>query len=101
MKAKTANHGCGKAVETTMWQSSPNPLPVLTPRERLHQNITRLQSLEEQLTADLQKQDELLTAIQLTGFKIRHLAQQIQETEQPVEAGRRCGNQPHSPACVC
>jgi hypothetical protein len=52
-----------------------------TPRERLHQNIERLQALSKQLFWDQLKQAELLTAIELVGFKVQHLAWQIQEAE--------------------
>ena len=56
------------------------PLP--TPRARLHENIKRLRSLDRQLFWDQLNQAELLTAIELVGFKVQHLARQIQEAEE-------------------
>jgi hypothetical protein len=55
--------------------------PAFNARQRLHQNIQRLQSLDTQLSWDQVRQAELLTTIELVGFKIRHLARQIQESE--------------------
>ena len=54
----------------------------------MHRNIERLQALSGQLFWDQLKQLELLTAIELVGFKVQHLARQIQEaeaTEAPTE----------------
>lgn len=86
MKAKTATPINQPAPEATMWQPGPEPAPTLTPLERLHQNIARLQALDRQLYGDQQQQSELLTAIELVGFKIRHLVRQIQDAEQLTEA---------------
>jgi len=55
--------------------------PVPTRRQRLHANIERLLSLDKQLYGDQLEQAELLTAIQLVGFKVQHLAWQIQKDE--------------------
>jgi len=57
--------------------------PVLPARQRLHANIERLRFLDEQLSWDQREQAELLTAIQLVGFKVQHLAWQIQKEEGP------------------
>ena len=67
----------GSDIQQTI--SPDRPLP--TPRERLHQNIERLQALSDQLFWDQLMQAELLTAIDLVGFKVQHLARQIQEGE--------------------
>jgi hypothetical protein len=55
--------------------------PGPAPRERLHQNIERLQTLSEQLFGHQLEQADLLIAIELVGFKVQHLARQIQEAE--------------------
>jgi hypothetical protein len=55
--------------------------PALPARQRLHANIERLRLLDKQLYWDQLEQAELLTAIQLVGFKIEHLAWQIQNEE--------------------
>jgi hypothetical protein len=89
MKAKTASPVNQKDSETAMWQAGPEHTPTFTARQRLHQNVQRLQSLDEQLLADQLQQPELLTAIELVGFKIRHLARQIQNAEQ-IGAGAAC-----------
>lgn len=73
MEAKESN---GNGTQTV---GLDQPLP--TPRERLHQNIERLQALSKQLFWDQLKQAELLTAVELIGFKVQHLARQIQEAE--------------------
>jgi hypothetical protein len=70
-----------------------------TPRERLHQNIERLQALSNQLFWDQLKQAELLTVIELVGFKIQHLARQIQEGEALGEAHMHAGlSEPEFPS---
>jgi len=94
MSAKTASRMEPSPLEAAMWQPSPNTPPVYTARQRLRQNVQRLQSLEEQLLSDQLKQTELLTEIELVGFKIRHLARQIQQAEQmdgamPLDAPQR------------
>jgi hypothetical protein len=63
----------GSDIQQTI--SPDRPLP--TPRERLHQNIERLQALSDQLFWDQLMQAELLTTIELVGFKVQHLARQI------------------------
>jgi len=65
--------------------------PIPTPRQRLHQNIKRLRSLDRQLRRHHLKPAALLTAIELVGFKVQHLARQIQEAEkaQAAHAERR------------
>ena len=52
-----------------------------TPRQRLHQNIKRLHFLDRQLRRHHVKPTALLTTIELVGFKVQHLARQIQEAE--------------------
>jgi hypothetical protein len=79
MEAKAAN---GNGAQQTMGPDRLLP----TPRERLHQNIERLQALNNQLFWDQLKQAELLTVIELVGFKIQHLSRQIQEAEDLGEA---------------
>ena len=70
-----------------------------TPRERLHQNIERLQALNNQLFWDQLKQAELLTVIELVGFKIQHLSRQIQEAEDLGEAQvHACLSEPGFPS---
>ena len=99
MPAKTATRMEQNPLEAAMWQPSPNAPPVYTARQRLHQNVQRLQSLEEQLLSDQLKQTELLTEIELVGFKIRHLARQIQQAEQ-LDAAMPL-NTPQSAVPVC
>lgn len=82
-----------------MWRPSADAPPTYTARQRLHQNIQRLQSLEQQLLSDQLQQTELLTAIELVGFKIRHLARQIQQAEQ-IDAAIPL-HTPHPAAPVC
>jgi len=86
MKAKAASHTNENANEAILWQASSDPSPTFTPRERLHQNIQRLHSLEHRLSSDSRIERDLLTSIELIGFRIRHLARQIQEV-QPVSTG--------------
>jgi len=52
-----------------------------TPQQRLHQNIKRLRFLDRQLRRHHLKPSALLTTIELVGFKVQHLARQIQEAE--------------------
>jgi hypothetical protein len=68
-----------KAIGTEDVVSQDQPAP--TRRQRLHANIERLLSLDKQLGWDQLEQAELLTAIQLVGFKVQHLAWQIQKDE--------------------
>lgn len=82
MKAKTATPVDQKHSEAALWRAGPELAPTFTARQRLHQNIQRLQSLDQQLLAEQLQQPELLTSIELVGFKIRHLARQIQDAEQ-------------------
>jgi len=84
-----------------MWHASSDPPPTFTSRERLHQNIARLQSLDRQLFSDPRKQLELLTAIELVGFKVRHLARQIQDAEHLHSTAPLSESTAHSPAPVC
>jgi len=84
MEAKATN---GNDTQHTI---SPDRL-LPTPRERLHQNIERLQVLSNQLFWDQLKQAELLTVIELVGFKIQHLARQIQKGEDLGEAHVHAG----------
>lgn len=81
MKAKTASPAIQTEPEAAMWQASVLTRPTFTPRERLHQNILRLQTLDQQLLSDATQLSELLTSIELAGFKIRHLARQILDAE--------------------
>jgi hypothetical protein len=74
MEAKQSSENATQQTESLY-----RPLP--TPRERLHQNIERLQALSKQLFWDQLTQAELLTIIELVGFKVQHLARQIQEAE--------------------
>ena len=81
MKANAVSQINEMPSEAKLWQADSDPLSALTPRERLHQNILRLRALDRRLSSRTPRnQNELLTAIELTGFKIRHLARQIQET---------------------
>ncbi len=89
MKARIASPNHEKDSAAAMWQAGPEPALTFTARQRLHQNIQRLQSLDQQLLAEQLQQPELLTAIELVGFKIRHLARQIQDAEQ-MGAGAAC-----------
>jgi hypothetical protein len=68
-----------KAIATQPFVRPDEPVPPA--RQRLHANIERLLLLDKQLYWDHLEQAELLTAIQLTGFKIQHLAWQIQKEE--------------------
>jgi hypothetical protein len=68
-----------KALGTQQVVSPDAPVP--TPRQRLHTNIERLLSLDKQLCWDQLEQSELLTVIQLVGYKVQHLAWQIQKDE--------------------
>ena len=68
-----------KAIGTQQVVNPDGPVP--TARQRLHANIERLLVLDKQLYWDQLEQAELLTAIQLVGFKVQHLAWQIQEDE--------------------
>jgi hypothetical protein len=68
-----------KAIGTQQVVSQDRSEP--TPRQRLHANIERLLSLDQRLSWDQLAQAELLTAIQLVGFKVQHLAWQIQKDE--------------------
>lgn len=68
-----------KALGTQQVVSPDAPVP--TPRQRLHTNIERLLSLDKQLCWDQLEQSELLTVIQLVGYKVQHLAWQIQKNE--------------------
>ena len=68
-----------QAIGTQKAVSQDRPVP--TRRQRLHANIERLLSLDKQLYWDQLEQAELLTVIQLVGFKVQHLAWQIQEDE--------------------
>jgi len=81
MKAKEASHIDENMNEAILWQANSEPSPALTPRERLHRNIQRLRSLDRRLACDSRKQADLLTSIELVGFKIRHLVRQMRETE--------------------
>jgi hypothetical protein len=101
MKAKAASHINENANEAILWQPSPDPSPTFTPRERLHQNIQRLRTLERQLSGDWRPQPDLLTSIELIGFKIRHLARQMQEAEQSRTIAPISGNTPYSVTPVC
>jgi hypothetical protein len=101
MKAKTASHINENADEAILWQPTFDPSPTFTPRERLHRNIQRLRSLERQLSGDSQQQPDLLTAIELIGFKIRHLARQMQEAEQSGTTAPISANTPYPVPPVC
>lgn len=102
MKAKQASHINENTNEAILWQASSEPLPALTPRERLQRNIQRLRSLDRRLSSDSRKQEELLTSIELIGFKIRHLARQIREAEQVETEAAVAGIMPIYPASpVC
>jgi hypothetical protein len=68
-----------KAIGTQDVVSQDQPAP--TPRQRLHANIERLLLLDKQLDWDQLEQVGLLTAIQLIGFKVQHLAWQILKDE--------------------
>ena len=81
MKAKEASHINEETNEAILWRANSEALPALTPRERLHRNIQRLRSLERRLSGDSRKQADLLTSVELIGFKICHLVRQIQEAE--------------------
>jgi len=81
MKAKAASHIDENAHEAILWQASSDPLPALTPRERLHRNIQRLHSLERRLSSDTRIEGDVLTSVELIGFKIHHLARQMQEAQ--------------------
>ena len=81
MKAKEASHINEETNEAILWRANSEALPALTPRERLHRNIQRLRSLDRRLSDDSQKQADLLTSIELVGFKIRHLVHQMREAE--------------------
>jgi hypothetical protein len=71
-----------KRIEQQGWESFNGQEPhILTPRQRLHQNIKRLRSLDRQLRRHHLKPSALLTTIELVGFKVQHLARQIQEAE--------------------
>ena len=70
-----------KEASTQQIISVEDHLPLPAPRERLQQNIKRLQILSEHLFGDQPAQADLLTAIELVGFKVQHLARQIQEAE--------------------
>ena len=71
-----------KEIKAIATQPSVRPdEPVRPARQRLHANIERLLLLDKQLYWDQLEQAELLTAIQLVGFKIEHLAWQIQNEE--------------------
>lgn len=82
MNVKAAKSPRRNGIEAAVWQDKSHPAPTFTARERLHQNILRLQSLEKELFTDPLNKNELLTAIELVGFRIRHLASQIQTAEQ-------------------
>jgi hypothetical protein len=47
----------------------------------LHTNIERLAALDKQLYWDKLKEAELLKEIEMIGFKVQHLAWQIQNDE--------------------
>jgi len=81
MIAKEASHIHQEANEESLWQTSSEASPALTPRERLHRNIQRLRSLDRRLASDSRKQADLLTSIELVGFKIRHLVRQMRDAE--------------------
>lgn len=81
MNLKAAKPARRNGIEAAVWQDKSHPAPTFTARERLRQNILRLQSLEKELFTDPLKQNELLTTIELVGFRIRHLASQIQNAE--------------------
>jgi len=81
MIAKEASHINENTNEASLWQTSSEASPALTPRERLHHNIQRLRSLDRRLACDSRKQADLLTSIELVGFKIRHLVRQMREAE--------------------
>ena len=68
-----------KAIGTKQVVDPDGPVP--TARQRLHANIERLLVLDKQLYWDQLEQAELLTAIQLVGFKVQHLAWQIEKDE--------------------
>jgi hypothetical protein len=102
MKAKAARHINENFNEAVLWQAGSEPLPALTPRERLHLNIQRLRTLELQLSGDSRQPADLLTSIELIGFKIRHLARQMQEAEQSGAPAPIPGNIPFYPVTpVC
>ena len=97
MKAKEASHIKENTNEAVLWQANSDPSPALTRRERLHRNIQRLRTLERQLSGDSQTQADLLTSIELIGFKIRHLARQMQEAEPAETTAPVSGNMPFYP----
>jgi hypothetical protein len=102
MRAKAARHINENTHEAVLWQAGSEPLPALTPRERLHLNIQRLRTLELQLSGDSRQPADLLTSIELIGFKIRHLARQMQEAEQSGAPAPVPGNIPFYPVTpVC
>ncbi len=101
MKAKAASHINENANEAILWQASSDPSPAVTPRERLHRNIQRLRSLDRQLLGDSRTEADLLTTIELIGFKIRHLARQMQEAEQSGTTAPISGNTPYPVSPVC
>jgi len=82
MNAKVASQVNETMDAAILWRARSDLSPASTPRERLHLNIQRLRSLDRRLSGDSRQQPELLTAIELIGFKIRHLARQIQQDEQ-------------------
>lgn len=102
MKAKAARHINENTDEAVLWQPGSEPLPALTSRERLHLNIQRLRTLELQLSGDSRQPADLLTSIELIGFKIRHLARQMQEAERCGTPAPIPGNIPFYPVTpVC
>ena len=101
MKAKAARHKDENVNQALLWQACAEPSPALTPRERLHRNIQRLRSLERRLAVDSGTQADLLTSIELVGFKIRHLARQMQQAEQPETAAPVSANIPYPLPPVC
>jgi hypothetical protein len=77
MKAKKIKED--NAIGTQQVVSPDGPVP--TPRQRLHANIQRLLVLDKQLYWDPLEEAELLLSIQLVGFKVQHLAWQLQKNE--------------------
>jgi len=98
MKAKVASQINENANDAVLWLAGSDLSRAFTPREPLHRNIQRLRSLERQLSTDSRTQADLLTSIELIGFKIRHLARQMQEAEQPGAAAPISGSIPFYPA---
>jgi len=81
MKAKKIEEVKAIGTQQVVSPDGPVATQLPTPRQRLHANIERLLALDKQLYWDQLEEAELLTVIRLIGFKVQHLARQIQKDE--------------------